>query len=127
MAEVAENVGDVGSTLDVAEISLQSTWRPLAIAGQDNISPHLADKQVFQEPQFPHSCSYNSSIVTGLLPARSNDTTIGTCATPVDLTSRIDTRWWHAFFASRHTKQGSRKQMLSSTLPGDTLLASGGT
>ena len=34
----------------------------------DSISPHLADKPVSQELQSPHSCSHNSSIVTGLLP-----------------------------------------------------------
>ena len=43
----------------------------------------------------PPSCSHNSSIVTGLLPTRSSDTTIETCATPVDLTLRMmmDIHW----------------------------------
>ena len=53
VADVAEDLGDAGSAWDAAEIPLQRTWRPLAVAGWDSISPHLADKPVSQEPRSP--------------------------------------------------------------------------
>ncbi len=92
---MVEDVGDAGSMRDAAEISLRCTWQPLAMAGRDSVSPHLADKLVPQESRSLPSCSHNSSIVTGLLPTRSSDTTIETCATPVDLTLRMmmDIHW----------------------------------
>ena len=64
----------------------------MATVGRGSAGQYIVDTPVSQEPRSSLSCSHNSSIVTGLLPTRSNDTIIGTCATPVDLTLRTDTR-----------------------------------